>query len=290
MFKPQLSTDTVELQEPIRFPLLASIKLDGIRGVTKYGSLLSRSMKLLPNEYIQDKLREYQDLDGEIIVGPWNAEDVRRKTSSGVRTLTGQPDFKFYVFDELSTNLPFDERLQVLAKRELPDFIVKLEQHLICNQAELETYYAKVLENGHEGLILRNPKSLYKHGRCTAVSQDSLKLKPFQDDEAVVTGFFEAMHNTNEAFTNELGRTARAQDQGGLVGNGMLGGFTATDIKTGKSIRVAAGKLSHAQRKHIFENQSLFVAKTLTYRHMPVGVKDAPNFARFIAWRDKFDM
>ena len=290
MFKPQLSSDTVALTEPLRFPLLASIKLDGIRAVSKFRSLLSRSLKPIPNNHIRELFSAYPDLDGELVAGDPTDNAVRRLTNSAVRSIDGKPDVKYYVFDDLSTDGTFEERLAILNARVLPEFIVKVEQRLVQSQEELDAFYAQVLEEGHEGLILRNPKSKYFHGRCSLKSQDSLKLKPFQDDEIEVTEVFEAMHNTNDSFKNELGRTARSSSQDGLVGNGMIGGFFGRDLKTGKVIKVAAGKLNHAERKWIFENSNTVIGKVLTYRHMPVNVKNAPNFARFISWREKFDM
>jgi DNA ligase-1 len=290
MFKPQLSEDTVNLKEPLRFPVLASVKFDGIRAVSKFGSLLSRSLKPIPNNHIRELLSQYPDLDGEIIYGDPTDNAVRRLTNSAVRSIQGEPSVKYYVFDDLSTDGTFEQRLAILNARTLPDFIVKVEQRLVESQADLDAFYAQVLEEGHEGLILRNPKSKYFHGRCSLKSQDSLKLKPFEDSEIQVTEVFEAMHNTNQSFTNELGRTARSSSQDGLVGNGMIGGFFGRDLKTGQTIKVAAGKLNHGERKWIFENSKSVIGKILTYRHMPVNVKDAPNFARFISWREKFDM
>lgn len=291
MFKPQLSEDAVNLKEPMRFPKLASVKFDGIRAVSKFGGLLSRSMKPIPNRHIRELLSQYQGLDGELIYGDPTDSAVRRLTNSAVRSIEGTPDIKYYVFDDVTNpEKPFEERLAVLQARELPSFIVKVEQRLVNSQAELDDFYAQVTAEGHEGLILRDPKSPYFCGRCSLKSQWSLKMKPFADDEAVVLELYEAMHNTNESFTNELGRTARSSAQEGLVGNGMLGGFICRDVKTGKSIRVAPGKLSHGERINLWQERDKVPGRTLTYRHMPVNVKDAPNFARFISWREKFDM
>jgi DNA ligase-1 len=290
MYKPQLSEDVIKLKEPLRFPLLASVKFDGIRAISKFGSLLSRSLKPIPNHHIRELLSKHTDLDGEIIFGDPTSDAVRRLTNSAVRSFDGEPKVTYYVFDDLSTDGTFEQRLQILSARELPDYIVKVEQRLVDSQEQLDAFYAQVLEEGHEGLILRNPKSKYFHGRCSAKSQDSLKLKPFQDDEAEVLSVYEAMHNTNDSFKNELGRTTRSSSQEGLVGSGMIGGFNARDLKTGKPIKVAAGKLSHKERQELWESREKIKGWTLTYRHMPVNVKDAPNFARFISWREKFDM
>jgi DNA ligase-1 len=293
MYKPQLSEDAVNLKSPMTFSKLASIKLDGIRAVSKFGSLLSRSLKPIPNQHIQELLAPYQDLDGELIVGPANAEDVYRVTSSAVRSEDGKPDFVFYVFDDISVESlkkPFEQRLEVLQARKLPEFIQVLPQRLVNSTEELASFYETVLADGYEGLIVRNPQSMYKFGRATLASQDSLKLKPFADSDFEVLSVYEAMANNNVAFTNELGRTDRSSHQENLTGNGMAGGFEARDCKTGVEFRVAAGTLNHEQRKQVWEKRSELVGKFGKYRHMTVGVKDKPRFPRFIGWREKFDM
>ena len=293
MFKPQLSSDAVNLKEQLRFSVLASVKLDGIRAVTKFQSVLSRSLKPIPNHHIQELLAPYQDLDGELIVGPANAEDVYRVTSSAVRSEDGNPEFIFYVFDDISVESlkkPFEQRLATLQARSLPDFIQVLPQRQVNSTEELASFYETVLSDGYEGLIIRNPQSLYKFGRCTEKSQDSLKLKPFADSDFEVLSVYEAMENNNETFTNELGRTDRSSHKENLTGNGMAGGFEARDCKTGVEFRVAAGTLNHEQRRQVWEKRSEIVGKFGKYRHMTVGVKDKPRFPRFIGWREKFDM
>lgn len=293
MFAPQLSVDHINLKLPMTFDKYVSVKLDGIRAVTKFNSTLTRSLKPVPNQHIADLLKPYQDLDGELIVGSPCAEDVYRVTSSAVRTETGSPDFKFYVFDDISAESlrkPFAERLQTLQARQLPSFIEVLPQRRVKDVEELDAYYAEVLEQGYEGLIARNPSSIYKFGRCTLASQDSLKLKPFADSEFIVTSVYEQMTNNNPTFTNELGRTTRSSHQENLAGSGMAGGFEAVDFHSEVAFRVAAGTLDHDNRRKVWQNRTELVGKIGKYRHMTVGVKDKPRFPRFIGWREKFDM
>ena len=47
-FKPMLASP-MEL-EHVRWPMYASVKLDGIRAVVRDGKLLSRSLKPIPNK------------------------------------------------------------------------------------------------------------------------------------------------------------------------------------------------------------------------------------------------
>jgi len=285
MFKPNLAC---EAAGPVTFPKLASIKLDGIRVVTKFGGALTRSLKPVPNLHIREMLSKYPNLDGEVIVGSPAAPDCYRATNSAVMSHEGEPEFTFYVFDDLSGAGPYTERLARLKARDLPDFIKVLDQTLVFDQAQLDAYYSDSLERGFEGAILRNLDAEYKYGRSTAKSQDMLKMKPFQDSEAVILSAYEAMENQNEAFTNELGQTDRSTHAENKVGKGMVGGFVVKDLKTGVEFNCAPGKLSHAERTELF-GQPL-EGKILKYRSMSYGVKDAPRFPRFIGWRSALDM
>ena len=117
-----------------------------------------------------------------------------------------------------------------------------------------------------------------------------LKLKPHEDTEFEVTGFYEAMENLNEAFTNELGETARSSHQENKVGKGMLGGFYGKLLTTGQEIKVAPGKLKHAERIAIWNNQAAYLGKIAKQRSFPIGVLNLPRHGRWIGWRDDTDM
>lgn len=294
-FKPQLAEDMVKLKAPLDFTnKVASLKLDGIRVCTLNGGVYTRSMKLLANDHIRDVLSEFSFLDGEIIVGEPNAPDVYSKTQSACNTIAGTPDFRFYVFDDLSDlTLDFNQRTRKLWDRELPSYIVKHEQKRVNSQAELDRLYDQAMDQGYEGLILRNVHSMYKFGRCTAKSQDMLKAKPFDYGEALILEVIEAMHNGNEAFTNELGYTERSSHQENKVGKGMIGGFKVRDLKTGVEFFVGAGILKHAERTALWAVRETLINKILRYKYMPYGIKGEtgiPRFPRFYGWVDPRDM
>lgn len=289
-FSPQLSTDIIKLKEAMT-PKLASIKLDGIRALTLDFRVVTRSFKSVPNKWVHDILKEVQGLDGEIIVGEPNAEDVYRVTDSAVMSHEGEPEFHFFAFDDLTRlDLCFEDRLKVLQDRQLPEWVTVLEQVPVKDRQELDDFYERALDERYEGVMARNPKSMYRFGRCTAKSQDSLKHKPFSDDEAIVLQVIEAEQNNNAAFKNELGRTARSSHQANKVGKGMAGGFLVRDLKTDVIFKISAGKLTHKERVEVWENREKYVNRIVKYRHFTVGVKDKPRHGRWIGWRSPLDM
>ena len=93
----------------------------------------------------------------------------------------------FWVFDAPGVpNKPFEERIEYLKslkeEGKLPDF-VKIVDLVYCNgKTHLKEYFDSIIAKGGEGVMLREPHSLYKAGRS-----DSLrKYKSFFDTEVKV--------------------------------------------------------------------------------------------------------
>ena len=99
----------------LQYPLAASPKLDGIRALHLGDRVVSRKLINIPNKFVQSQLAnaDFRGLDGELIVGPATAEDVYRKSNSGVMSHDGEPDFKLYLFDDFSDpDLSWSHRVQ----------------------------------------------------------------------------------------------------------------------------------------------------------------------------------
>src|SRR4051812_33650187 len=110
MIKKPLLASAVENLDDIKFPVIASPKLDGIRCLKIDGKVVSRNFKPIPNRYIREAL-EYilpNGADGEIIVGK-TFQDV----SSGVMSHDGEPEFIYHMFDYVKDSLgkPYVDRI-----------------------------------------------------------------------------------------------------------------------------------------------------------------------------------
>lgn len=297
-FAPMLAADTKDMSK-LRFPLLASPKLDGIRCTVVQKQAITRTLKPIPNRHIRELLscKDYDGFDGELIVGDPTDPLCYNTTNSGVMSHDGQPDFTYYVFE-----LPFDnyeyfkDRLVQLAQSVsalIPGRvnIIYHSQMLVESLDALLEYEQACLNAGYEGLILRDPFSRYKQGRSTFKEHGMLKLKRFQDSEAEIIGVEEMMHNANEAKTNELGRTERSSAKAGMVPKGTLGKFVVRDVKTGVEFRIGGGPgLTAALRKKLWDERGVLMGQTVKYSFFPVGVKEAPRHPKFLGFRDKSDM
>lgn len=142
-FQPMLSATVTDAGlDKLKYPVLVSPKLDGIRAVKRNGVILSRKLKPIRNAFVQRNLQTVPDgLDGELIVGPLTAPDVFKVTTEGVMSKDGDPDFRFYVFDSLQgpADQPFHlryERLEAWEDNNIIHDRVRVVRHQVCYNAE----------------------------------------------------------------------------------------------------------------------------------------------------------
>jgi len=293
LFKPTLAVNA-EFSK-IKYPVYASPKLDGIRCSIVDGKALSRTLKPIPNKHIYEQLSrdKLNGLDGELIVGSPTSPCCYNESVSNVMAFDKVPDYTYYVFDHHGVSGSFARRFQELLAspgqwNKFPQ-ICLLEQNLLADEDSMLAYEAAKVEEGYEGIILRSPDAPYKFGRSTVKEGYLLKVKRFLDSEAEIIGFEEEMENTNEAKTNELGRTKRSTAQAGLVGKGTLGAFRVRDVVSGIDFSVGTG-LTALQRGVFWQRQDEYLGKFLKYKYFPVGVKVAPRHPVFLGFRDARDM
>lgn len=293
--RPLLACNAPSDLKSLSYPLYASIKLDGIRCIIKDGVALSRTLKPIRNHFIQSILGrpEYNGLDGELIVGNPNASDCMRKTNSGVMSIEGEPDFKYYVFDIWDRGdteyIDVVDTLYILSG--YPGINV-LRQHLLKDYSEVEAYEQSVLDDGYEGIILRKPEGAYKYGRSTPKEGILYKLKRYLQDEAVVIGCEPLQRNENEPELNALGYTQRSSAQEGKVDLSLLG----TLVVKGKYqdnenviFNIGTG-FTLEERELLWKQRSSLIGRIVSYKHFPSGSKDRPRHPVFVSFRSLDDM
>ncbi len=271
----------------LRYPLLVSPKLDGIRAYVREGVVYSRKNKPIPNKHVQTLFKPYDYFDGELIVGDPTDPFVYRNTMSGVMSIEGEPNVKYFVFDHL---LYLHEPFALRNGRSLRynrKVTVALEQKLITTYDELLEHEAKVLELGYEGLILRDPNAPYKCGRSTVKEGGMLKLKRFSDAEFTVVGFEERLKNNNEATTDETGRTKRSSHKANKSGRGDLGALVLQH--NGDTFTCGTG-FTDAERADIWDNQDKYLGRLAKVKFFAIGAYDKPRHPVFLGWRDKRDV
>ena len=290
MFKPMLA-GVLTKPEELKFPVLVSPKLDGIRCVTRGNQVLSRKLKDIPNHFIrQEILKETHgfDLDGELMVdGDFN------NVQSAVMREEGEPDFRYFVFDIINNEMQALDRLSILkhnydtkllnvvgANGDSPKHRIMFLQHNIAHSVEdLNRYEEECIKQGYEGVMIRGMQSPYKYGRSTEKEGYLLKMKRFSDAEGIVTGFVERMHNGNEATKDALGNTKRSSSAAGKVPTGTLGALIVESNDHG-SFQIGTG-FCDEQRLTIWNEKSKYLGAVVTYKYQELSIYGIPRFPVF---------
>jgi len=288
--KPMLA-GKCECMNALSFPLLATPKLDGIRCLKIGGRALTRSFKPVSNpftrEWIEANLPD--GLDGELMVN--NA--TFSETAGHIGRHDGEPDFRFHVFDYVSdgVDVPYACRMQELAR--LPDYerVQKVLPLEIRSLDELMVYEERCVAEGYEGVMIRTPGSPYKCGRSTEREGWLLKIKRFEDAEAVVLDTYEGLTNNNPAEKDAFGRTKRSSCMENKIGRGELGGFVVRHVETGVEFRLGYNHVvGGIDRVTLWEQRESVIGKLVKFKHQPSGAKEAPRFPKFCGFREAWDL
>ena len=288
--KPMLAGKCEQMSN-LRFPVLATPKLDGIRCLKIGGRALTRSFKPVSNSFTRQWIERHlpDGLDGELLVNG----STFNETAGHIGRGSGQPDFRFHVFDYVSdgVDVPYACRMQELAR--LPDFerVQKVLPVAMQNLDQLTAYEAQCVAEGFEGVMIRTPDSPYKCGRSTEREGWLLKIKRFEDAEAVVLDTYEGMTNNNPAEKDAFGRTKRSSSMENKIGRGELGGFIVRHVDTGVEFRLGYNHvLGGIDRVVLWEQRASLPGRMVKFMHQPSGAKEAPRFPKFIGFREAWDL
>lgn len=272
---------------------LLSPKIDGIRALVVNGQLLSRKMLPIRNYHTQALFGrpELEGLDGELVVGnPWD-KNLMQQTSSGVMSYEGRPEVSYHLFDSWNVKAGFSSRLTQACLTGLQVFkTYSVPHHLVSSYDVMLKYEEACLSQGYEGIMLRHPEGPYKQNRSTLREAYLVKVKRFDDGEALVTGYEPLMRNTNAAQVDERGYTKRSHSQDGKIADDLLGKLYVNDLKSGISFSVGSG-FTELQRTSLWEQRDRLVGRIVKYKSFKnAGVKDAPRHPIFLGFRDLEDM
>lgn len=286
--KPMLAGTCHDLTK-LRYPVLATPKLDGIRCliIEKDGRkrAVSRNFKPIPNHFVREWLEEncLIGFDGELVLTEGSFQDV----SSAIMSREGEPDFLYQVFDWAGTpDSSYADRTWVLEQSPSyahVEYVLPLEVESV---AQLERYEEQCLADGYEGVMVRDPMGPYKCGRSTEREGWLLKIKRFEDGDAIIIGVEEKLHNANEQMDDPLGRTRRHSFKDGMVPMNTLGALIVKDLKTKVEFKIGTG-FDDAMRQTLWNARATLNGTIVKYKSQPTGVKDKPRFPVFLGVRSE---
>ena len=194
-----------------------SEKYDGLRAFWDGQKLWSRKGNLIhAPDYFLAEFPRHIALDGELWIGHGKFEE----TMSIVRSET--PDarwerVRYMVFDAPQAKGTFEQRMQFLRATVSKGnrFVRVVAQERCQGVTQLLVARDRVVRQGAEGLMLRQPESAYEAGRSPTL----LKVKPYDDAEATVIA-----HQPGKGkFAGKLGSLRVRADDGRefSVGSGL---------------------------------------------------------------------
>lgn len=311
-YKPILAPNEEPELDKINYPILASYKLDGIRCIFYKGQMLSRSLKPIVNKQLREKfasLTEYSGkrnliIDGEIYspeltfqeittyVMTKDFEDSRSVKKHG-EVLTIPDHLKFYAFDIIKDDNPNEKFIYRLKNLEdikicYKDIVEIVIHKFLLEQNQIEEYFNTALENGFEGLILRDAEGEYKFGRGTLKEGLIYKLKPFRTFDAMIIDIEQAtkVDPSAEKKINELGRSVTSKKKGDRIpiekASAFIVEYEDTEVKP-----VIA--LTDEEKEEIWKNKEDYIGRFIEYKGMLIGSKDKPRHPVFVRFRKDKD-
>lgn len=250
---------------------LLQCKMNGMRCLaTKDGLFTRKGEKYVSCPHIEDSLKSFFQehpeavLDGELFNNDLRqqlneiSKLIRKTVHISKEDLDRSKKFvHYYIYDGYGFGLdkdhPYHERKQWIDSNVIGKYVhvAKVEDFDIAHDEDLESKYQSLIENGHEGAILRKKNMKYEHKR----SKNLLKVKPEDDDEAVIVEVSEGTGNWS--------------------GTGKI---ISLDWN-GKKFD-ATFKGTYEQGVEFWKNKDKWIGKTVTFLYNGLTGKGTPNFAR----------
>jgi DNA ligase-1 len=292
-FRPMRAEKLTDLST-LRFPVYCTPKIDGVRCLIMEGrGAVSRALKPIPNRHARALLADLPPgLDGELaLVGARNFGEA----SSAIMARDGEPELVYLVFDYfLVPSAPYLERASAAAaivndhRERGATWLQMLSPDRADSAEALARLERAYLAQGFEGLMLRSGDGPYKHGKSTEREGYLLKLKRFEDAEAVVVGYEELEVNENEQTRDALGLAERSSHKAGKRPGGVLGALVVRR-PDGVAFKIGTGYTA-AQRADLFALGERVLGRWVKYSYQPSGGKDKPRFPSFLGFRHPDDL
>ena len=302
--------------------LIMQPKIDGMRALIDEECIpRTRSWKEHKNRYLREFARHHPSLrgfDGEVVSGLQLSANTFRESMSGIRSQDGSPEFTFYAFDFFMgdtaqlgyqsrrehllrnlDNLGADSGTVTLGAGPEGSGVQYTAKVILCPQKEVRTldevneHEEELIKAGWEGAMLRRAHLPYKYNRSTNREGYLIKLKRYEDDEAVIISCYPWEQNNNEATTDARGYTVRSAHQGNKEAQERLGGFHCRLLRD-PSVEFDIGVFrgwGHSDRDSLWAARDTLPGRILKFKHQGYGGGyDKPRTPVGLGWRDADDL
>ncbi|WP_028863338.1 DNA ligase [Psychromonas aquimarina] len=255
---PPIQLATVYRQDINIDEYWVSEKLDGVRAYWDGRQLISRGGNVFnaPLWFIKDF--PSVPLDGEL----WIARSTFAQVSGIVRRHNGDQkqweQISFMIFDLPASLSNFSKRIKLMSRlveQSSSPYLKIIPQKKIADNSELQALLEQVTASGGEGLMLHKGRAYYQSKR----SQDLMKLKKYEDAEAVV----------------------RKHIPGKGRNSGRMGSLLV-ETESGILFKIGTG-FSDIERDNPPE-----IGSTITYKYIGKTKNNVPRFASFMRIREGY--
>lgn len=190
---PMLAHDYLKHQKKVKYKSYVQRKYDGVRSIFDDSIFISRKgiEYILPEVlYLEmNILSERLDIpfDGELYVHGMYLQQINALVKN--KKNTDRHKLKYIIFDIPIENQTFEERIMLLNRtaeliKELNLVHVEVAPiEVVHNLQELEDLQIQYINEGYEGIMIRNPEGLYLYDHR---SHDLLKYKNFKEKEFLI--------------------------------------------------------------------------------------------------------
>ena len=242
---PMLANKWEDRQKYISEPFYVQPKLDGVRLLVSNKGCFSRTGKPVKGvEHLARGLRDGEYLDGECYAPNKTFEEITSMFKMNPESL------EFHVFDYFDTrrpNLTFEERMKHIT----------VDTFLVKEKKEVRGYHDMFVQQGHEGIMIRDASSTYEIGKR---SNYLLKYKAFQTEEYPIVDVKE--------------------------GSGREKGTAIWICKTGEQHFSVKPEGTLEKRREYLDEKEKYVGKQLTVRFQNLTALGVPRFPVGVAVRD----
>ncbi len=262
---PMLALKYIERKHDIKFPCYVQPKFNGVRCIYTDHTFNSRGGKPFTTlDQFDEECSIFEaevqsPLDGEVYC---HNEISFQDIVAAVKKTREPFRLKYYIYDLANEGLPFETRTRLIKeffdKMENPQYLVRVPTYEVKNEAEIIKYHEQFVQDGYEGIMIRNKEGEYEFKHR---SKNLQKWKNFDDDEFEIIG----------------GKEATGNDKGTIVFQLIT--------KEGKEFE-ARPKGSRQQRKEWFQNLQELVGKKAIIRFQQKTNEGIPRFPVLIEIRD----
>ena len=271
--RPMLAHDYLKVPHRVDFnKVIIQRKLDGLRLISGYRWKNSLTLELMTRKgetydipHFNNPVARLLDiinfeltnhacsaLDGEAYIHGMKLQQI---ISLAKKNKPESVDLKYYLFDLVIMDLPFNVRYEILKTaismyEELHGtdhpFVLVLNT-IVYNDTSMKLVHDEFVGECFEGVIIRHIDGMYKTGR----SSDLFKYKQFFTDEFKIIDMFK---DNNQ--------------------NAML----VIELEDGKSMNLTP-KRSHIERKQMLLEPEKWIGQYITVRYQDKTVDNIPTFA-----------